>query len=137
MKADLSRFTAAHESHYVQALREIENGRKTSHWMWYIFPQIAGLGSSSTAAYYAIRDLEEAKAFLADAYLGGNLREICRALLKLEENNPSRIFGWPDDLKLRSSMTLFSCAGDGESLFDDVLDKFYGGEKDELTLNLL
>lgn len=86
---------------------------------------------------YSIADIEEAKAFLQDSYLGGNLQEISEALLGLRENNASRVFGYPDDLKLRSSMTLFSCASDGPNVFDKVLEKFYAGEKDFLTLELL
>ena len=137
MNYNLSRFSDAQQKDYARALREIKNGRKETHWMWYIFPQIRGLGRSSTASYYSIADIEEAKAILHDPYLGGNLQEISEALLGLRENNASRVFGYPDDLKLRSSMTLFSCASDGPNVFDKVLEKFYAGEKDSLTLELL
>ena len=134
---DLSRFENAHRRDYSKALREIKNGRKTSHWMWYIFPQIHGLGFSSTAQFYAIRSLDEAKAFLNDPYLGGNLTEISKALLTLETNNATKIFGFPDDLKLKSSMTLFKFAADDSSLFDAVLDKYYEGQIDHQTKQIL
>lgn len=137
MNYHLSRFAEAQERDYVRALREIKNGRKETHWMWYIFPQIRGLGRSSTANYYSIADIDEAKAFLQDSYLGGNLQEICEALLRLKENNASRIFGYPDDLKLHSSMTLFSCASEGSIVFDQVLEKFFAGEKNQMTLAIL
>lgn len=137
MNYHLGRFTEAQEKDYARALREIKNGRKETHWMWYIFPQIRGLGRSSTANYYSIADIDEAKAFLQDSYLGGNLQEICEALLRLKENNASRIFGYPDDLKLHSSMTLFSCASEGSIVFDQVLEKFFAGEKNQMTLAIL
>ena len=105
--------------------------------MWYIFPQIAGLGMSSTAQYYAIQDLQEAEEYLAHPILGPRLREISGELLKLPTDDAYAVFGWPDDLKLRSIMTLFSCAAADEPLFQQVLDKFYRGEPDERTLELL
>lgn len=135
--ADLSRFVSAHQHNYDTALSEIKNGRKRSHWMWYIFPQIEGLGYSDMAQFYAIRDMEEAKAFLAHPYLGQNLIEISQALLSLDENDPYRVMGYPDDLKLRSSMTLFAAAADEESVFGKVLDKYYNGEPDKTTLRIL
>ncbi len=134
---DLERFVRAQIGSYETALWEIRRGRKCSHWMWYIFPQIAGLGMSSTAQYYAIQDLQEAEEYLAHPILGPRLREISAALLKLESSDAYAIFGWPDDLKLRSSMTLFSCAAEDEPLFQQVLDKFYAGAPDERTLALL
>ena len=136
-KFDLSRFTNAHKLSFGSALREIKNGRKETHWMWYIFPQILGLGMSETSIYYAIRNTEEARAFLDDPYLGGNLKEICLALLSLNESNASVIFGYPDDMKLKSSMTLFAAVSDENSVFHQVLDKFFGGEQDERTLTLI
>ena len=108
--ADLSRFLKAQEYDYDQALREIRAGRKRSHWMWYIFPQIQGLGFTRTSEFYAIRDLDEAKAYLADPVLGARLKEISSALLDLDGLSASEIFGYPDDLKLRSCMTLFCLA---------------------------
>ena len=135
--SDLSRFREAHEHAYETALSEIRGGRKRSHWMWYIFPQIAGLGFSSTAQYYAISDLDEAREFLADPYLGSHIVEISEALLSTESSDPCYVMGYPDDLKLRSSMTLFMAASEDEDVFQKVLDRFYGGEPDPRTLDLI
>ncbi len=137
MSYDLERFVRAQEHSWHDALAEIRGGRKRSHWMWYIFPQIAGLGMSSTAQYYAIQDLQEAEEYLAHPILGPRLLEISRALLALDTDDASAVFGWPDDLKLRSSMTLFSCAAEDCPVFQQVLDKYYGGLPDERTLALL
>ena len=134
---DLSRFTEAQKRAYQTALREIQSGRKVSHWMWYVFPQLHGLGKSSTSQYYAIKSLDEAAAFLNDPYLGGNLREICHTLLALEKNNATEVFGRPDDIKLKSSMTLFSLVPDTDPVFQNVLDKYYGGKRDYRTLIIL
>lgn len=134
---DLSRFIDAQSHSYQNALTEIRNGRKTSHWMWYIFPQIRGLGRSSTSQYYAIQGLDEAAAFLQDPYLGRNLREICHVLLSLETNNATEVFGKPDDKKLKSSMTLFSLVTDTDPVFQDVLNKYFGGQRDDKTLKIL
>lgn len=133
----LERFYAAQKDSYGQALKEIKNGRKRSHWMWYIFPQIAGLGMSSTAQYYAITDLQEAKKYMADNVLGGRLLEISGALLDLETDDAHEVFGYPDGMKLRSSMTLFSAAAPEQEVFQKVLDKYFGGKQDERTLQLL
>jgi uncharacterized protein (DUF1810 family) len=137
MEYDFERFVKAQEKDYRTALAEIRNGRKRSHWMWYIFPQIAGLGFSSTSKYYAIKDLEEAKAYLDDETLGKRLVEISGALLSLEGNDAAKIFGTPDDMKLRSSMTLFSQVKDVAPVFQKVLDKFFGGLPDGKTIRLL
>lgn len=102
--------------------------------MWYIFPQIQGLGFSSISQYYSIRDLEEAEAYLNDPVLGERLKEISQALLDLDTSDPYEVFGSPDDMKLRSSMTLFAILPDADPVFQKVLDKFYGGKKDKLTL---
>ena len=134
---DLSRFTAAHQSDYATALAEIRNGCKTSHWMWYIFPQLKGLGRSSTSMYYGIDSIDEAITFLADPYLGGHLREITQALMELGQSDPTAIFGRPDDMKLRSCMTLFACAAPDETLFQDVIDWYFGGRMDNRTLRML
>ena len=134
---DLSRFAEAHRSTYPTALAEIRRGRKESHWMWYIFPQIRGLGRSSTARYYAIQSLDEARAFLDDPYLGGHLTEISEELLSLKTDDPSDVFEWPDDMKLRSCMTLFSLVSEEGSVFHRVLDKFFGGKPDRETLRIL
>ena len=135
--ADLSRFLKAQQYDYDQALREIRSGRKRSHWMWYIFPQIQGLGFSSTAQFYAIRDLDEAKEYLAHPVLGARLKEISSALLELEGLSASEIFGYPDDLKLRSSMTLFRLADLDCDIFERVLEKYYDGRPDERTVQIV
>ncbi len=137
MSYDLERFVRAQIGSYETALWEMRRGRKCSHWMWYIFPQIAGLGMSSTAQYYAIQDLQEAEEYLAHPILGSRLLEISRTLLSVDSDDAYAVFGWPDNLKLRSSMTLFSCAAVDEPVFQQVLDKFYGGLPDERTLALL
>ena len=136
MAYDLSRFHKAQQGSYETALAEIRSGRKRSHWIWYIFPQIQGLGFSSTAQYYAIENLEEAKAYLADPVLRERLLEISNALLALDSCDPSEVMGYPDDLKLRSSMTLFSLAEPECTVFLDVLDKFYNGQEDSRTIAL-
>ncbi len=136
MASDLSRFLKAQEHDYAQALREIRAGRKRSHWMWYIFPQIQGLGFSSTAQYYAIRDLNEAKDYLAHPVLGARLKEISEALLELDGLSAHEIFGYPDDLKLRSCMTLFRMADLNCEVFEQVLEKYYDGEPDRRTVEL-
>jgi uncharacterized protein (DUF1810 family) len=137
MSNNLERFRKAQRDSYDTALHEIQNGRKRSHWMWYIFPQIAGLGYSPTAQYYAIRDLDEAVDFLNDKALGKNLIEISEALLLIESNDATEVMGYPDDMKLRSSMTLFELADPECKVFQKVLDKFYHGERDERTLEIL
>ena len=136
MAYDLSRFHKAQQGSYETALAEIRSGRKRSHWIWYIFPQIQGLGFSSTAQYYAIENLEVAKAYLADPVLRERLLEISNALLALDSCDPSEVMGYPDDLKLRSSMTLFSLAEPECTVFRDVLDKFYNGQEDSRTIAL-
>ena len=135
--ADLSRFLKAQEHDYAQALREIQSGHKRSHWMWYIFPQIQGLGFSSTAQFYAIENLQEAKDYLAHPVLGARLKEISSALLQLDGLTASEIFGYPDDLKLRSSMTLFRLADLDCEIFQAVLDKYYDGEADNKTIRIV
>ena len=134
---DLTRFIEAHRQSYQSALSEIRNGRKTSCWMWYIFPQLLGLGHSPISRYYSIRNLDEAEAFLRNPYLGGNLLEICRALLALHTDDATAVFGKPDDMKLRSSMTLFSLVDGCDPVFREVLDKYFGGKRDFRTLELL
>lgn len=135
--SSLDRFLKAQASSYDTALREIRAGRKYSHWIWYIFPQIQGLGFSSTAQFYAIADLDEAKAYLQEPTLRARLLEISEALLHLDSDDPTQVMGYPDDLKLRSSMTLFAEAEPDCTVFQQVLDKFYGGHKDERTLRIL
>jgi uncharacterized protein (DUF1810 family) len=134
---DLTRFVIAQQQDYSRALNEIKNGRKESHWMWYIFPQLQGLGFSPTSQFYGISGLAEAKAYLQNDYLSHNLREICDALLAINCSNATEIFGNPDDKKLQSSMTLFACACEGNSVFSDVLVKFFRGIPDYKTLQKL
>ena len=134
---NLSRFVSAQAGDYDIALAEIRSGRKKSHWMWYIFPQIDGLGFSPTARHYAIKNLDEARAYLAHPVLGPRLVAVCAALLALPDRDAEPVFGWPDVLKLRSSMTLFAAARPEEPVFNRVLAKFYGGEPDPRTLELL
>ncbi|MCM8768383.1 MAG: DUF1810 domain-containing protein [Candidatus Omnitrophica bacterium] len=137
LKNSLERFVEAQAGTYRQALDEIRSGCKRSHWMWFIFPQMKGLGHSSTANYYAIQSLDEAREYLAHPVLGKRLKECAEALMALENLTVSEIFGYPDDLKLRSSMTLFSLAAGPGSVFEKVLEKYFNGQKDSLTLNLL
>jgi len=134
---NIERFIEPQNSDYPTALREIQNGRKVSHWIWYIFPQLRALGYSSMAVYYGIEDLDEARAYLAHPVLNARLREITEALTTLEESDPYRVMGRPDDMKLRSCMTLFAEATEDNAVFLKVLDKFYNGEKDGRTLRLL
>lgn len=135
--ANLKRFRDAQERDYDTALAEISNGRKRSHWMWYIFPQVKGLGFSETSRYYGVDGLGEAEAYLNDPVLGKRLLEISEALLTLQTNNASQVFGSPDDMKLRSSMTLFASVKGAPPVFQKVLDKFYKGAKDPQTLGFL
>lgn len=135
--ADLQRFIDAQRNDYEQALQEVKSGRKRTHWMWYIFPQIHGLGMTPISDYYSIRSLREAKDYLKDPVLGARLVEISKALLELNTSDPHAVFGSPDDLKLRSCMTLFERADPQNPLFGDVLDKYYRGERDQRTLEIL
>lgn len=136
---DLERFVRAQDDRgtYDRALAELRAGRKTSHWMWFVFPQVAGLGHSPTAQAYAIADLAEARAYLASDVLGPRLRECCRALLDLEDVTAEQVLGGVDAMKLRSSMTLFARADPDDPLFPEVLGRFHGGAEDERTLALV
>jgi uncharacterized protein (DUF1810 family) len=134
---DLARFLTAQKSDYETALAEIKKGRKTSHWMWYIFPQIAGLGSTDTSRFYSIKDSDEAAEYLNHPVLGKRLVEISMELLKLQSNNARMIFGVPDDMKLRSSMSLFASMPDTDPVFQLVLEKFFDGETDPKTMGIL
>ncbi|MBB3058191.1 DUF1810 domain-containing protein [Mucilaginibacter gotjawali] len=133
----LNRFMDAQRTVYDTALAEIKNGRKRSHWMWYIFPQIQGLGFSQTSRFYAINNREEAVAYLNHSVLGERLINISNELLKLPTGNANSIFGSPDDLKLRSSMTLFAALPNTHPVFEAVLMKFFGGIGEGRTLELL
>lgn len=134
---NLKRFRDAQEGDYETALQEIRNGRKYSHWIWYIFPQIAGLGMSSISRYYAIADLEEAREYMQDAMLKAHMLEICEALLQLDDKNADLVFGFPDNLKLKSSMTLFEAAAPEYPVFGEVLEQYFAGERDTRTLDIL
>lgn len=134
---NLQRFIDAQQSDYKIALSEIKSGRKRSHWMWYIFPQIQGLGFSETSRFYAINNIEEAEQFLRHPLLGKRLVDISNELLHLDENNARRIFGTPDNMKLKSSMTLFSSISATDAVFEKVLKKFFDGKKDDTTLAIL
>ncbi|HPC59020.1 MAG TPA: DUF1810 domain-containing protein [Verrucomicrobiota bacterium] len=134
---NLERFVTAQAPVYDRVLAELRSGRKRTHWMWFIFPQIAGLGSSSTSVHFAIQSLEEARAYLEHPVLGSRLVECAGTVLGLEGRTVSEVFPFPDDLKLRSSMTLFECAGGPGLVFSRVLDKYFGGSRDERTLELL
>lgn len=134
---NLQRFHKAQENNYPNALLEIRSGRKTSHWMWFIFPQLAGLGYSETAKFYAVRNLEEAELYLQDNILAERLITICKALLQLKGKTANDIFGSPDDLKLKSSMTLFSAVQGAGPVFQQVLDYYFEGKKDKKTLRML
>lgn len=137
MQHDLQRFIDAQQSVYQQALSEITKGRKQSHWIWFIFPQMKGLGSSSNAQYYGIGSLEEANAYLAHPLLGARLIEISKALLNLPHKNARAVMGSPDDQKLRSSMTLFTQVPGADPVFGQVLQTYFGGRMDEHTIELL
>jgi uncharacterized protein (DUF1810 family) len=134
---DLQRFVDAQRHAYDVALAEVRRGRKQSHWMWYVFPQLAGLGSSSTARSYAIRSLAEAEAYLRHPLLGPRLTAIAEAALAVEGRSAREIFGAPDDLKLRSSATLFARVSPDGSVFHGLLDRYFGGTPDARTLALL
>ena len=137
---DIDRFKKAQERDYETALAELKAGRKRSHWIWYVFPQIQGLGHSSTARYYSISSAAEARAYLADPLLGSRLLECANTLLALDTSDPTAVLGYPDDLKVCSSMTLFEAVGAGDARwapFGKVLDKFYQGKRDQRTLALL
>jgi uncharacterized protein (DUF1810 family) len=139
MKEDrtLKRFMDAQSKDYPIALLEIKQGRNKTHWIWYIFPQIQGLGFSETSKFYAIRNRQEADEYLKHPVLGNRLIEISQALLGLEGNNATDIFGSPDDLKLKSSMTLFASLQETHSVFQKVLDRFFHGMRDRKTEEIL
>lgn len=134
---NLDRFIKVQEINYKTALNEIKNGKKISHWMWYIFPQIQGLGYSETAKYYAIENLEEARAYLNNKFLYNNLIEICNELLNIESNDIVDIMGYIDSLKLCSSMTLFYLVDSNNDIFKKVLEKYYDSKFDERTYDII
>jgi uncharacterized protein (DUF1810 family) len=134
---NLDRFVEAQAPVYDRALTELKAGRKQSHWMWFVFPQIAGLGHSPMAQHYAIQNLAEARAYLAHPLLGARLRECCAAVMTVTGKTAHEIFGSPDDLKFCSCLTLFADAAPDESIFRAALDKFFDGDTDSLTLQKL
>jgi len=134
---DLQIFIQAQENIYSQALAELTNGQKESHWMWYIFPQLAGLGTSDMARKYAIPDLASAKQYLAHERLGARLRQCSQAILSVNGRSAHEILGSPDDMKLKSSMTLFELADGPDSVFSAVLTKYFDNQRDQKTLTLL
>lgn len=134
---DLHRFVHAQEDDYAHALAEIRSGKKRTHWMWYIFPQLGGLAVSATSRRYAIKSVEEATAYLDHPILGPRLRECTEAALQIEGRSATEIFGSPDDLKLRSCATLFASVSPPGSVFDRLLNTYYRGERDDKTLRLL
>ena len=137
MPHNLQRFITAQQNDYPTALAEIKQGRKRSHWMWYIFPQIAGLGFSETSRHYALKNVDEAQAYLNHPVLGNRLIEICKELLKLPINNATQIFGTPDDMKLRSCVTLFAALPNTNPVFQQVLVQFFNGEGNSKTLRII
>lgn len=134
---DLDRFVQAQEGDYERALSEIASGRKRSHWMWYIFPQYEGLGFSSTSRRYAIKSVKEAEAYLKHPVLGPRLAECAAAALRVEGRSASEIFGFPDDMKLRSSATLFASVSPPGSVYSQLLEKFFHGQPDKKTFDLI
>ena len=133
----LDRFTTAQEKMYPVALKELKAGKKRSHWMWYIFPQLRGLGMSSMAHTYGISGLDEAKAYLEHPVLSRRIYELCGVLLEHKDKSTYEIFGSIDEMKLKSSMTLFALASEDGSIFHQVLDCFFNGKMDEVTLQLI
>lgn len=134
---DMDRFVKAQKNSYDTALSEIRDGMKRSHWMWYIFPQIIGLGRSEIAVFYSIVDEEEARTYIQNELLRSHLLEISNALLEVESPDPEHVMGFPDNFKLQSCMTLFAEVAPEEDVFQKVLDKFFAGEKDKQTLQIL
>jgi uncharacterized protein (DUF1810 family) len=134
---NLKRFLEAQERTYGQALSEVRDGRKRSHWMWYIFPQYDGLGFSATSQRYAIKSVAEAQAYLRHPILGPRLVECCEAAISVEGRSAAAVFGSPDDMKLRSCATLFAAVSPAGSVFEQVLDKYFQGRRDSKTLELM
>lgn len=134
---NLARFVNAQEDNYTEALVEIRGGRKRSHWVWYIFPQIDGLGWSATSKLYAIKKIDEARAYLNHPVLGHRLLECAQAALNVKDRSATQIFGSPDDLKLRSCATLFAHVSPPGSVFEHIIEKYFDGKRDEKTLEVL
>ena len=137
MQYDLGRFKKAQEMDYQTALQEVKAGRKRSHWIWYIFPQLKGLGYSRMSEYYGLKDIAEAEAYLDDPLLKSRLLQISKALMDTGKNDPSDVFGYPVYMKVHSCMTLFSIVSQEDSIFRQVLDQFYAGRQDPGTIRIL
>jgi len=133
----LNRFIQAQQKVYPQVLKELQYGQKTSHWMWFIFPQIDGLGHSSTAKYYSLKTIKEAKEYLTHPVLGKRLLECSKIILEIENKTADDIFGYPDNAKLKSSMTLLNFVSPEHKEFAEVLKKYFSGKQDEQTLSIL
>ena len=133
----LERFLEAQDRMYLVALKELKNGKKRSHWMWYMFPQLRELGTSSMSYTYGIYGLDEAKAYLEHPLLSGRLYELCGELLKHKDKTALEIFGDIDEMKLKSSMTLFALTSEDYTIFDEILENFFGGQMDEATIQLV
>ena len=133
----LSRFIEAQDADYEHALAEIRAGRKRSHWMWYVFPQFTGLGTSPTSVHYAIKSREEAEAYLSHPILGRRLVECAEAVLQIRDRSALEVFGSPDDMKLRSSATLFASVSAEGSVFHQLIDKYFDGRRDDRTIELI
>lgn len=133
----LTHFLSAQQFLYPQVLKELRNGKKTTHWMWFIFPQIEGLGHSSTAKYYSIKNTTEAKEYLAHPVLGERLLECSEIILNINNKSADDIFGYPDYLKLKSCITLFNFISPQENVFENILKKYFAGEQDEKTISIL
>ena len=134
---DLNRFTQAQEHVYLTVIRELKNGNKQSHWMWFIFPQINGLGKRSTSRLYSIKSVEEVHAYLNHPVLGARLLECSSILLSITGKSANQIFGFPDNIKLQSCMTLFSIIATGQVVFGEVLSKYFNNNKDQHTIDIL
>ena len=134
---NLNRFIEAQMTTYEGAMLELTRGRKESHWVWYIFPQIEGLGRSDTAKLYSIKSLEEGRAYLEHSVLGPRLVEACEILLSLKDASIDEVMGFPDDLKLLSSMTLFEALSDSNSIFTQIIKEFYDDERDKTSLEII
>lgn len=134
---NLARFIDAQRDNYDRALAEVRRGHKQTHWMWYIFPQLDGLGSSPTAKRYSIKSIEEAKTYLTHPVLGARLLECAEAVLSVEGRSALDIFGHPDDWKLKSCATLFASISNPDSVFHRIIDKYFDGQQDDKTLGLL
>ena len=136
-KFNLYRFLEAQETSYDLAMLELARGRKDSHWIWYIFPQIVGLGNSETTKLYSIKSLEEGRAYLKHPILGPRLIEACEILLRLKDMSINQVMGFPDDLKLLSSMTLFDALSDRNSIFTKIIEVFFDGDRDMQSLEII